>query len=87
MKGVKSPPSSRLDSARLEIFTPGSRLVINPYKWLQADRADHRLLLDEAPGLNEGASRSRLEGCPLLAAFQAALPDAEMTSADKTTPR
>ncbi|MBV1959229.1 MAG: hypothetical protein KUG53_00720 [Pseudomonadales bacterium] len=46
IKGIKGPPSSRLGSARMEITAHNTRLIFNPYLWLQNDHSDHRLTTD-----------------------------------------
>ena len=43
VKGIKGMPSSRLDTAKIEIITDDFRLYLNPYKWLEAGQSDHRL--------------------------------------------
>jgi len=71
IKGIKGLPSSRLGSARIEITAPDTRLIFNPYLWLQNDHNDHRLTVQKGPTLGEGSVNETLERCPLVVAFSA----------------
>lgn len=71
IKGIKGPPSSRLGSARIEITVHDTRLIFNPYLWLQNDHSDHRLTVKQGPTLSESSVNQILETCPLVVAFSA----------------
>ena len=71
IKGIKAPPSSRLGSARIVITAPDTRLIFNPYLWLQNDHSDHRLTVQKGPTLSESNVNQILEKCPLMVAFSA----------------
>ena len=68
-KSVKGVPSSRLDSAKIEIITEDFRIVLNPYKWLQEGCDDHRLTIQDAAGLTESATNTALKTSPLMETF------------------
>ena len=69
MKGVKGVPSSRLESAKIEIIANDFQLYLNPYKWLREGCGDHRLSMQEAADLSEDGVSSAFTLCPLMAAF------------------
>ena len=71
MKGIKGLPSSRLGSAIIKITALDTRLIFNPYLWLQNDHADHRLTIQEGSTLSESSVDQILEKCPLVVAFSA----------------
>jgi len=68
-RGIKGVPSSRLDSAKIEIITEDFRIVLNPYKWLQEGCDDHRLTIQDAAGLTESATNTALKTSPLMETF------------------
>ena len=66
---IKGPPSSRLNSTKVEVCTRNCRVTINPYNWLQEGKSDHRLLVQEAVGLSNDAVTLALMQCPVMVAF------------------